>query len=43
MDFVLRANLRLSKFVPDEFVRIAAQLAPEALLIRGGGRNDDSG
>src|SRR5579885_903717 len=29
MDFALRANLRLSKFVPDEFVRIAASRRPE--------------
>jgi hypothetical protein len=29
MDFALRANLRLFKFVPDEFVRIAASQRPE--------------
>src|SRR5581483_2396110 len=29
MGFALRANLRLSKFVPDEFVRIAAAPYPE--------------
>jgi hypothetical protein len=29
MDFVFRANLRLSKFVPGEFVRIAVTPGPE--------------